>query len=275
METAVALLMGEELPFAEEVRRLYDVEVAHVPEARFDEALTTLDDLLLGQGDIAVREHALRATFEVPRERMTEVVEPIVAELRQRTAKRFLLPEEESVEVRLVTDKPWSGYNWYLGGYRSRIDINLDLPVHLYELPNLLAHEAYPGHHTELAIKERHLYHEAGRAEHTVLLLNAPESVVREGIAVCAERIVLQDDELHDWLADDLSRLAGIGSAEVSTMLAVRQVKRGLFDVWGNAALLLHAEGAPKAEVRAYLERYGLSPLPRRRRRRWSSLHCP
>jgi hypothetical protein len=259
METTVALLMGEELPFAEEVRLLYDVEVAHVPEARFDEALTTLADLLPGRGDIAGREHALRATFEVPKERMTEVVSEIVEALRERTKSRVSLPEGESVEVRLVADKPWSGYNWYLGGYRSCIDINLDLPVHLYELPNLLAHEAYPGHHTELAIKEQLLYHEAGRTEHAVLLLNAPESVVREGIAVWAERMVLQDDELRGWLADDLSRLAEIGPTEVDTMLEVRRVKRALLDVWGNAALLLHAEGTPEAEVRAYLERYGLA----------------
>lgn len=259
METAVALLMGETLPFAEEVRRLYDVDVAHSPEARFDEALAALDDLLPGQGDIAAREHALRATFEVPKERLTQVVSEVVRALRERTEKRFFLPERESVEVELVANKPWSGYNWYLGGYRSRIDINLDLPVHLYELPNLLAHEAYPGHHTELAIKERRLYREAGRAEHAVLLLNAPESVVREGIAVWAERMVLRDDELRDWLADDLARLAGIGPAEVDAMLEVRRVKRALLDVRGNAALLLHAEGAPEAEVRAYLERYGLA----------------
>jgi len=259
METVLALLMGEKPPFAEEVRRLYDVDVAHVPEARFDEALAALDDLLPGRGDIAAREHALRSTFEVPKERMMEVVSEVIGALRERTAKRFSLPEGESVEVRLVADKPWSGYNWYLGSYRSRIDINLDLPVHLYELPNLLAHEAYPGHHTELAIKERRLYHEASRAEHAVLLLNAPESVVREGIAVWAERMVLQDDELRDWLVDGLSQLAGIGPAELDTMLEVRRVKRALLDVQGNAALLLHAEGAPEAEVRAYLERYGLA----------------
>ena len=29
----------------------------------------------------------------------------------------------------LETDKPWSGFNYYEGGLRSRVAINVDLPV--------------------------------------------------------------------------------------------------------------------------------------------------
>ena len=51
----------------------------------------------------------------------------------------------------MVQDQPWSGYNWYLGNGRSRVDLNTDLPIYAYLLTDLLTHEGYPGHHTEHA----------------------------------------------------------------------------------------------------------------------------
>ncbi|MBN9618191.1 MAG: extracellular solute-binding protein, partial [Actinobacteria bacterium] len=65
--------------------------------------------------------------FEVPIEAARTIVPAIVAEVRRRTAALVRLPENESVELSFVSDKPWSGYNWYLGGNRSLIEINTDL----------------------------------------------------------------------------------------------------------------------------------------------------
>lgn len=189
---------------------------------------------------------------------MKAVVEAVMTEVRRRTRERFSLPEGETLEVRFVTGQTWGAYNWYLGGYRSRIDVNLDLPIRLYTLPDLLAHEAYPGHHTELVVKELLLCRQEGRDEHTVLLLNAPEAVVREGIAMHARRLVLSDEELRDWLVGDLVGLAGRDPVDVKRMLAVNRAKQVLYQARGNAALLLHGEGASEAEVGAYLQRYSL-----------------
>ena len=54
----------------------------------------------------------------------------------------------------VVTDKPWSGFNYYEGGYRSRVAVNADLKQQMANLPRLVAHESYPGHHTEHCRKE-------------------------------------------------------------------------------------------------------------------------
>ncbi len=210
MQTSIALLRGEPLPFAEEVRRLYDVEAAPVPEARFDEAIALLHALLPGEGPIDAREQAFRARFIVPPERLPGVLDGIVTELGRRTRSRFALPEGESFEVRLVSGQPWGAYNWYLGNYRSRIEINTDLPSYLTALPDLMAHEAYPGHHTEHAIKEHRLFHEGGHAEHSILLINSPECVVSEGIAMRARERVLGDGALRDWLVGELAERSGL-----------------------------------------------------------------
>ena len=40
---------------------------------------------------------------------------------RERTLAHLELPADESFTVEYVTDKTWSGYNWYQGDYQSLI----------------------------------------------------------------------------------------------------------------------------------------------------------
>ncbi len=248
------------------MRLLYDVEAEHVPEALFDEAIATLDELLPGAGPIAPREQAFRAGFHVPGARLPALLDAIIEELGQRTRARFALPEGESFEVRLVKNEPWGAYNWYLGNFRSRIDINTDLPVELTHLPDLIAHEAYPGHHTEHAIKEQTLLREEGRGEHAILLINTPECVISEGIATRARERVMSQATLQSWLVEELVGRAGLNGVDIERMGRVQQAKRGLRGVMGNAALLLHEQGASEAEVLAYLQRYRLVTLQEARK---------
>ncbi|MDQ4077955.1 MAG: DUF885 domain-containing protein [Chloroflexota bacterium] len=259
LQTTVALLRGEQIPYTQEVRLLYDVEAEHVPEKGFEEALATIDALLPGRGSLAAREQMFREQFEVAPERLPALLDAIMQELRRRTCELFELPEGESFVVQLVENEPWGAYNWYLGNYRSRIDINTDLPIYLTELPDLIAHEAYPGHHTEHAIKECHLFQELGRGEHSILLINAPECVVSEGIATRARQIVISDEALREWLVDDLTKRAGLHDAPVETMLQIREAKKELRGVTGNAALLLYEGGASDEEILRYIQRYRLA----------------
>ena len=69
------------------------------------------------------------------------------------------------------------------GGYRSRIEVNADLPVSIVLLVAIAAHESYPGHHTERAAKEARLTRALGRVETSVVVTSTPESLVSEGLA--------------------------------------------------------------------------------------------
>ena len=74
--------------------------------------------------------------------------------LKERTIRMFGLPDGEICEFELVTDKPWSGFNWLsrrtqvTSRHKHRSAGPLALVAHL------VAHEAYPGHHTEHCGKE-------------------------------------------------------------------------------------------------------------------------
>ena len=91
------------------------------------------------------------------------------------------MPRRITYEV--VTDKPWSGFNYYEGDYRSTVAVNADLKQQMSNLPRLVAHESYPGHHTEHCRKEAGLVERGGQAEQTIFLVNTPQCLMAEGLA--------------------------------------------------------------------------------------------
>jgi hypothetical protein len=259
MVTICRKLAGEPIAYLDEVRTLFDVEPAFTHEAAFDAAIAELDELLPGEGDVRERMIAWRTRYVVDAETARRMIDLIVAETRRRTADFVALPPGEDVEITFVRDKPWSGYNWYLGDYRSRVEVNTDLPIYAHGLIALIAHEGYPGHHTEHALKEQILYRDHGYGEHAIQLINTPECVIAEGIATLAESIVFPDGEGARWQAEHLYPLAGItGDPEREARIARAQTV--LRAVGGNAALLHYQEGRSGEEVLAYLMRYALRP---------------
>lgn len=257
METTARRLAGEEIAYRDEVRACFDIEPAHTPEAVFDAANAELEALLPGQGSLAERIALWRRSFEVSPEVAQQMIAVIAAEAHARTGTELIaLPENDSVEFALVSDKPWSGYNWYLGGGRSLVEINTDLPIRAGSLLDLVCHEAYPGHHTEHALKERLLYQGRGWGEHAIQLINVPECVISEGIATLAADMIFGDDA-YVWAAEQIYPLGGIvGDPEREARIAKAQwVLRALS---GNAALLLHEQGADPEDVVRYIMRYGL-----------------
>jgi hypothetical protein len=185
-------------------------------------------------------------------------------ELRRRTQTILELPPDESATIELVRDQPWSGYNWYLGGYRSRIELNTDLPIHINALPDLVAHEIYAGHHTEHCLRERLFLREHGWGEAAIILLTSPQAIVSEGIATAAFDTLVPKEEQAEWLRRHAYGPAGIG-ADVELDLAIQQAARPLRHVSGNAALLIHQDGRSDEEVVEYLVRDALrSPVEAR-----------
>ena len=82
-----------------------------------------------------------------------------------------------------MTDKPWSGYNWYKGRHRSVIQVNTDLPIYVDRAVDLACHEGYPGHHVYNVLLEKNLLRDRGWVEFSVYPLFSPQSLIAEGTA--------------------------------------------------------------------------------------------
>jgi hypothetical protein len=257
MQTALRILSGEDIPFVEEVKGLYDVHPPRVPDDVLEQARRDLDALVPGEGTLNERLQARRKQFEVGGEMARELFQLACAETRRRTLELFALPAGEEVELRYVADKPWSAYNWYLGRYRSLIEINTDSPFHVTGLLGLLAHEGYPGHHSEHSLKESAVYERLGWLEGSILLINAPECVVSEGIATAALDVIFAEGEADEWQRAELYPRAGVHDPLTpETVRRIAAAGRALEGVSGNAALMLHVDRRPPEEVIEYLLRY-------------------
>jgi hypothetical protein len=279
--TQARALAGRGLPYLEHVTACFDYRPERTPEAVFEAAAAELDDLLPGVGPLPARIAAWDARFTIEVERISGVVDALLPEFRQRAGRLFGLPDGEGIVVSLVRDQPWSGYNWYDGARRSRVDLNTDLPLRAADLLSVLPHETYPGHHLEHAWHEAHLVDDLGRMEASVLLINAPECLLSEGLADLGRRFVVPPDEEVEILVSvyRLAEIPGLGDGRAARTLAERQVavSRALAavrGVAGNAALLLHADGMPPAEVLAYLERH-LASTPERAAKRLEFIAHP
>jgi hypothetical protein len=255
LECTARKMNGEPVGFVEEVRSYFQVDVVLGDESVYATAHAELDALLPGSGSLAERYAAHRRREECPPDRLDKAVHALSSALRDRVRGQYGLPEVETVQYEIVTDQPWSGFNYYEGDYRSRVAINADLPHRLGHLPHLVAHEAYPGHHTEHCRKERGLVERAARTEHTVFLVNTPECLMAEGLADLGVQASIGDG-WGPWAAEILGDLALRFDGHLAERVSAATAP--LNRVRQDAALLLHDRGTDTADVVAYLQRWSL-----------------
>ncbi|MGY1808948.1 DUF885 domain-containing protein [Blastococcus sp. SYSU D00669] len=255
LECSARKMSGEPVRFVEEVSAYFQVDVELGDPAVYAAAHAELETLLPGSGPLAERYAAHRRREECPPDRLEAAVHALSSALRDRVRVDYGLPELETVAYEVVTDQPWSGFNYYEGGFRSRVAINADLPHRLGQLPHLVAHESYPGHHTEHCRKEQGLVDKAGRVEHTVFLVNTPECLMAEGLADLGVEASIGTG-WGPWAAEILGDLGLRLDGELAERISAAAAP--LNRVRQDAAVLLHDRGADAAEVTAFLQRWSL-----------------
>ena len=258
VEARVAQLSGQRFTFDEESSLFYDVVAPTHSEAHFAATVAELEGLLPGDGPLIERLDAFRAQFIIPPNRLAPVFEAAIARCRQQTAEWVSLPADESFSVEYVQNKPWSGYNWYQGGYRSVIQVNTDLPIYLDRAVDLAAHEGYPGHHLFNLLIEQQLVRERGWTEFTVYPLFSPESLIAEGTANFGIEVAFPGDSRVRFDRDVLLPLAGLPVAEADRYDQVMRLAARL-SYAGNEAARQYLDGTiDRAAAAAWLTRYAL-----------------
>jgi hypothetical protein len=252
LRTYAGVLAGESCSYADEVEGCYGVRPAPIDEAVFTAAHERLEELLPGDGLLAERYHRWQRSSRVPAEGVERAMAAVIAEARAWTRGLVELPAGEGVDLEIVRDQPWMAFCDYLGALRSRIAVNVDLPMSAFELLVLAIHETYPGHHAERCSKEHLLVRGDGLLEETLVMVPAPQSLVSEGIAGLAPSVVLESDR-----GAALAAATGI-EFDLAHALAVERAGEPCRWAEVNAALMLHEAGASEAETYAYLRRWGL-----------------
>ena len=267
LDARIRIVKGERLSFDEESKALYDAVAPTHPASHFQKILDTLDTRFPGQGTLAARYDAWRRPFVIPREKLDPVFQTAIAACRERTLRHVTLPANERFTVEYVTNKSWSGYNWYQGDYRSLIQVNTDLPIYIDRAIDLACHEGYPGHHVYNALLEKHLVRDRGWMEFTVYPLFSPQSLIAEGTANYGIEVAFPGRERLDFERTVLFPAAGLDATRAAEYYELQ----GLVDELayaGNEAARAYLDGRMSAaDAAAYLEKYAMYSPERAKQR--------
>ena len=222
------MLSGETMSFADEAEALFGIRPELRPLESFDPVLAEIDALLPGEGTLTERVTAFKSHYVIPKDRLQVVMDAAIAECRRRTVQHIALPANERFTLSFVGDKPWSGYNYYLGDSASRIEINADFPIYTERAIDLGCHEGYPGHHVYNALLEQTFVRERGWVEMSVYPLFSPMSFVAEGSANYGIDLAFPGEEGTRFERDVLFPLAGLDPATADRKARLGALQRRL-----------------------------------------------
>jgi hypothetical protein len=267
LEARIRIVKGERLPFDEESKALYDAVAPTHPPAHFQQILDTLEKRFPGEGSLAARYDTWRRPYVIPREKLDGVFQTAIKACRERTSKHVTLPPTERFTVEYVTNKSWSGYNWYQGDFRSLIQVNTDLPIYIDRAIDLACHEGYPGHHVYNALLEKHLVRDRGWVEFTVYPLFSPQSLIAEGTANYGIEVAFPGRERTAFEQAVLFPAAGLDPSTAAGYYEVQALVDQLAYA-GNEAARAYLDGKiPAADAAAYLEKYAMYSPERAKQR--------
>lgn len=261
------ILEGKKLTFDEESKALYDAVAPHNSEAYFEKLLGDLDRELPGKGSLASRLDEFKKDFVIPKDKLDAVFKAAIDGCRARTLQHMTLPAGETFTVEYVTNKSWSGYNWYQGHYRSLIQVNTDLPIYIDRAIDLACHEGYPGHHVYNSLLEKNLVRDRGWQEFSVYPLFSPQSLIAEGSANYGIDIAFPGHERAEWEKTHLFPIAGLDASKAEKYYRVQELVNKL-GYSGNEAARRYLNGEITTEETVkWLEKYSLSTATRARQR--------
>ena len=236
--TAARLFAGEALSFADKVTGLVGAPAGQTPDAEIVALTEALDSGLaragFGSGSLRERVEQWEAARAVPPGQLETVFRELMLLAKARTDAMICDTGDYDMVLNPLRNIPFTarcGFN------DRRMDLNVDLSFTRAALKHLVCHEVFPGHATQLLYTRAEA--EAGRTGLDALLCtaNAVTGCVQEGIGD-------QGVELIDWIEDEDDALHAV----------LRTLKSA---VQTSAAWRLMAEGAPEAEVAAYMRDVG------------------
>jgi hypothetical protein len=263
----VQMLQGTALSFDQESLALYDAATPSFDASHFEQMLDQLDQLLPGDGSLYDRYVRFRQQFQIATERIDPVFRSALAECRKRTTQHLNLPEKESFSVEYVSDKPWGGYNHFLGNGRSLIQLNTGLPIYIDSVIDYACHEGYPGHHVYNLLLEQEFVRKRNWVEFSVYPLFSPLALLMEGTANYGIEMAFPGTERIDFENRVLFPLAGLDPSEAYHYYNIKNLTDQLSYAVNEAARKYLDHQISREEAIDWLQHYAMMPPERARSR--------
>lgn len=234
----------EGLPLDAQLSGFLHVPAAPVGDGELDALRAELRALLNDMGypgDLAAQCTAWQQRVRVPPDEVGPVLMALCDEAWDRTQRVLPIPAPKSdgMQVEAVRGVAFNARCNYL---ERKVELNVDPVLTLPGLKHLALHECYPGHYVQFKLREVWYAEGTAPADGLLSVVNTASSSPFEGIA---------DNGIFllDWVEGDDDRVQHVLSRYRSA-------------IGTAAAWKLHAEGAPEAAVRAWLEEHSLAGGP-------------
>ena len=241
LQSIVRWMTGEKMSYVDIVENVFGIRPTRFSEKEVEEAMKNVEIAFSDcpGSDTRERVEQFRLDGQVQGQEAKNYIE---GELQQSAKDVGILFQKKvyalmdatvtdnGIEYKAVTDKPWGGYNYYQGNYRSRNEFNVDRPYSKHGLAAVTYHEYE--HHVSNLWREK-AYRENDWADLSIVPLTG-RCVISEGTADTAMDFLEvsegTDDALRMRVLTNLSRMCSM-----------------------NAALMLNHEHASDEEVVEYL----------------------
>ncbi len=247
VRTYILHLSGKKFRFDEESVLLYDAKSPLINEYDLDIHLKKLEELLPGNGDLNKRMEKFSKNFIIPKDRLDIVFKAAMKESKRVTKKYIQLDDNENFNIEYVTNKVWSGYNWYKGKSYSLIELNTDFPMYIDRAVDLASHEGYPGHHVFNSLIEKHLVDEKAWLEYSIYPLYSPLSLLAEGSANYGIELCFNKEDRMKFEKEILFPLAGLDNSYAKLYYEVQDILNKLTYA-GNMVAKKYLDGDIKKE---------------------------
>jgi hypothetical protein len=254
----IRVASGEYESFDDESKQLFGVVAPEYNEDYFKAYIDQLDSILPGHGNVNDRFQKLARKFVIPKDKLETVMNAAIAEARKRTKAHYQLPANESLTLEFVTDKPWTGYNWYKGNYKSVVQINTDTKAYIERAVDVGSHESYPGHHVYNMMLEKNLYHDRGWVELSLYPLFSPQSLIAEGSANYGVELAFPGNDKLNFTKTTLMPLAGLDTAGIDVYFKALAIKAKLNYIRNEVARGLINDTMSRSKALSWLRKYGL-----------------
>ncbi len=246
LQILVRWLAGESISYADLVEGLFHVSAGGFSSSDITKAMAVADEAFADYPGDDLRDRIIRyqQLGEIKGDELKQVVEgdlqDLVVEVGQMFRENIFSlmgtdVTDKGVDCRAVTNMPWGGYNYYLGGFKSVNAINTDRQMSQRSLLFLTYHEYE--HHVSNMWREK-AYLERGFTDLAIIPTHTGRSVISEGTADTAREFldkIVVNSELH----------AHRSIAMLGSMVTI------------NAAIMLNREDKAVEETVEYMMEYG------------------
>jgi len=244
IETILRKLNGETISYLEQVEKLFDfIPILQKDDFYYDLA-TQAEEIYKGNGTLSDRIKTYVQRRRIPPRQIKNLMLEAINIAKKRTKELFpnLLPSNENILLKEVKNKSWPMYNWYLGNYKSRIDINISTIHYWTSVLNLTCHEGYPGHHMESSVRDHLLFRRKGYFETSILLIYTPEIVIHEGMGELAEEVLFNPSESCKILLEKFCTETD-DEDDIETIIKQNEIRSGFRGFNYNLAYYKYVKG--------------------------------